>query len=350
MTKQYDYASFYPGQPFPYEQAETPSDYLETALAAERYIASRQLEDADGVYWQEDGQSAYDISLFKGASGIAFFYLELHKATGEQRFADIARSAVLRISRFWRNAADKPVILFPGDIRFGLQLGVPGEGSILALAYKAFKEPEIERALRDIVAFLAENAKRDDEGGAYWNDNGLPISDGGAVLFLARFLEISDDADAKKLAVDAGEHILRSGREVGAGLSFDKSEPPAGDFGPNLETGTAGVAFVLEHVYRLTGDKKYLEAAEKAVTYLKTLLVPQEKGHLLPVRIEHDEPISKATRTSTPRWATMIQTMASCRATTPNRSAIWANAAARSAPDASTIRLPRIPGTTRTST
>ena len=257
---------------------------------------------------------------------------------------------MLRISRFWRNAADKPVILFPGDIRFGLQLGVPGEGSILALAYKAFKEPGIERALRDIVAFLAENAKRDDEGGAYWNDNGLPISDGGAVLFLARFLEISDDADAKKLAVDAGEHILRSGREVGAGLSFDKSEPPAGDFGPNLETGTAGVAFVLEHVYRLTGDKKYLEAAEKAVTYLKTLLVPQEKGHLLPVRIEHDEPISKATRTSTPRWATMIQTMASCRATTPNRSAIWANAAARSAPDASTIRLPRIPGTTRTST
>lgn len=66
MTKQYDYASFYPGQPFPYEQAETSSDYLETALAAERYIASRQLEDADGVYWQEDGQSAYDISLFKG--------------------------------------------------------------------------------------------------------------------------------------------------------------------------------------------------------------------------------------------------------------------------------------------
>ena len=114
MTKQYDYASFYPGQPFPYEQAETPSDYLETALAAERYIASKQLEDDDGVYWQEDGQSAYDISLFKGASGIAFFYLELHKATGEQRFADIARSAVLRISRFWRNAADKPVILFPG--------------------------------------------------------------------------------------------------------------------------------------------------------------------------------------------------------------------------------------------
>ena len=79
MTKQYAYASFYPGQPFPYEQAATPSDYLETALAAERYIASRQLEDADGVYWQEDG-----------------------------------------ISRFWRNAADKPVILFPGDIRFGL--------------------------------------------------------------------------------------------------------------------------------------------------------------------------------------------------------------------------------------
>lgn len=120
MTKQYAYASFYPGQPFPYEQAAAPSDYLETALAAERYIASRQLEDADGVYWQEDGQFAYDISLFKGASGIAFFYLELHKATGEQRFADIARSAVLRISRFWRNAADKPVILFPGDIRFGL--------------------------------------------------------------------------------------------------------------------------------------------------------------------------------------------------------------------------------------
>ena len=107
---------------------------------------------------------------------------------------------------------------------------------------------------------------------------------------------------------------------------------------------------MLEHVYRLTGDKKYLEAAEKAVTYLKTLLVPQEKGHLLPVRIEHDEPISKVTRTSTPRWATMIQTTASCRATTPNRSAIWANAAARSAPDASTIRLPRTPGTTRTST
>ncbi len=45
--------AFAVGRPFPKREAQGPSEYLQAVLDAERYIASHQRENADGIYWED---------------------------------------------------------------------------------------------------------------------------------------------------------------------------------------------------------------------------------------------------------------------------------------------------------
>ena len=76
-------------------QVATDQDYLEHALEAERFIASLRVDGAHGALWRSalDSNEEPGHSMYYGSSGIAIFYLELHRATGERRFLETALSA-----------------------------------------------------------------------------------------------------------------------------------------------------------------------------------------------------------------------------------------------------------------
>ena len=67
-------------------------DLLQQALEVEAFIASCQVDGAAGPRWSRraGGSGSSRNNLYHGNAGVVLFYLELHRATDERRFLDIA--------------------------------------------------------------------------------------------------------------------------------------------------------------------------------------------------------------------------------------------------------------------
>jgi serine/threonine protein kinase len=66
--------------------------HLERALAAGDYLERMKIEDESGLSWK--GQSSVTCSFAHGVSGIGYFLLALHCASGEGGWLDLARGAM----------------------------------------------------------------------------------------------------------------------------------------------------------------------------------------------------------------------------------------------------------------
>ena len=71
------------------------ADYLELSLSAERWIGTLQRPTDHGIAWSHSTERPEVVShtLYNGSAGVLLFYLELHAATGQQRFLDVALAA-----------------------------------------------------------------------------------------------------------------------------------------------------------------------------------------------------------------------------------------------------------------
>lgn len=265
---------FATGLPFPTRRAASPQDYLDAAKAAARYIARFQKTDEDGVYWDGAGTSRGNLTLYNGQAGIAYFIIELARATGDAGLEGTARSATRRLAKRWRDTIDGVPYPFIANLQYGLHLGVAGVGSVLAIAYRRYADPEVARALHEIVDWLRAEATGDADGGVYWADSSTPILDSGVILTLLRIHELFPSDGLRTLIDRAGRHVLASG-EPGprGGLVFNGTKAFRDYSTPNFELGTSGAAYALIRLHRFTGDPAYLHAAEEAVRYLDTVSI-----------------------------------------------------------------------------
>ena len=69
-------------------------DYLDAALAAERWIYASAQQNDRGTLWPADPRDPKSIStnLYTGTPGIVLLYLEAYHATGDKTFLESARS------------------------------------------------------------------------------------------------------------------------------------------------------------------------------------------------------------------------------------------------------------------
>lgn len=276
-------------------QAQSPEDYLATVYAAERFIAEHQHEDADGVYWDNPEGIKHRLSLYSGDSGLAYFYLELAKATNQERFTSIAHRAALHIAKHWRDIVEDPPIRTPFDLtRLSYFGGVSGVGSTLILLYREFPDQQIATAIQEIGQYLLE---RSHVNGTitYWSGSGTLLFDGGIVLFLQQLYETFHDDKVRQLLIASADYLLSTGVERPSGsLDFDQPAHQGATFKrPCYELGTGGIALALAKAYESTHAARYLDAAKRAIQYLYEIRVPQRKGSLLPLRIEADGTLFK---------------------------------------------------------
>lgn len=304
--------AFAVGRPFPKREAQDPSEYLQAVLDAERYIASHQRENADGIYWEDSITDGKHLSLYSGATGILYFYLELYKATYEARFANIVNESARYLVNNWRETTrlDEKHHLFPSSHydeangsaypgeEFSLKIGPGGVGLVLSYVYREFRVDSVKETVTDIASHLIESA-RIDEKGARWSGNTGIYLDGGSFLFLVRYHELflsESDAKTKETVGKVRAFIDEYGKYL---LSTTRTSPNGGyivdgtnlyrEFSmPNLEVGTAGGGYQLSRLYQVTGDERYLDAAREAAVYLRSIAVPQTKGVLIPARVNND--------------------------------------------------------------
>lgn len=122
------------GQAYASRQADSPQEYLDAALQAERFLARNAYETEDGIYWQPPGGGELDQTFYSGTAGILYFYLKLYETTGEKSWRTTAERGANYLAAHWKEFLTSTPTLGLGTEK-GLYFGLGGLGLVLVEAY-----------------------------------------------------------------------------------------------------------------------------------------------------------------------------------------------------------------------
>lgn len=206
---------------------------------------------------------AAGFDLYDGLPGIALFLARLGSLTGEEAFTDLARGA-------WHTVRTE---LERSDAELAVVGAFNGWGalSFAALCLGSWLDDaqllrEAEEHARRIPDLLDRHPTFDVIGGA-----------AGAAAVLLALHEVVPSPWVLRAARSCGDQLLATAHPMADGIGWSPEpsrQPPLAGF----SHGAAGIAWALAALYRATGDGRYLEAAEGAMAYERTLFVPRRRN------------------------------------------------------------------------
>ncbi len=292
--------TYKPVNPFPTRRAQSPRDYLDAALAAEAWIRTFEHVSDDGTYWQQDTSQPLDITLYSGSAGVTYFYMKLAEVTGSDAFAAKARSGLSYVAAHWRDLLLPEQAAFQDDregvpgVHLGAHMGVGGVGLVLIEGAKTFAKNDEASAYRqaaeEIGRFYTDEAVQHGEDGPYWTGSPALLMDGGIVLFLIALYEAFGNQQLLEFIKAAGAQYLHWGaKSPRGGIDFNGAGIETPFDWPNFAFGSAGSGYLLAQLFRITGDKTYLEVARECGDFLDAVAVPQTNGKLIPHKLGGDD-------------------------------------------------------------
>ncbi len=263
---------------------------LARALEVEAFLASCRIEGEAGARWRRTPDSGTNPphTLYHGSAGVALFYLELHRATGDDQYLEVAVSAGDEIVRHIGELESATV---------GFYSGWPGYLLVLNELGKASLEPRFregaQRALRKMMeqseplgAGLGwiEPMPFSDITGMTGDREVLDLSIGaagaGLVLLYAHRQRLDDRALG--WARQTADRLLEMSIETPSGPNWlMMSDMPFPFTAPNFAHGAAGVGYFLADLFRETDEAAYLDAALAAAGYVQAKTEPSGDGILV---------------------------------------------------------------------
>ncbi len=257
-------------------------DTLEHAVLAAAWLESISIETEHGLTWpiSPDEPDTISYDLYHGTPGVILFFIELHRATGEARYLEIARRAG---DDLLANLAEEDM---------GLYSGLAGQAFVLMRLGEATGEWRFTNATRVAISTL-DRLSEGVGSNIHWNDS-TDIISGSAGIGLAclSLFDGLNDIRALGMAIGAGNNLVA---EANPGNQPDQlSWPMTKDYPrlmPNFSHGTAGVAFFLAVLHthlqeqEMESDVDYLEAARAGARRL-IALADRESGF----RVFHHTP------------------------------------------------------------
>jgi lantibiotic modifying enzyme len=266
------------------------ADYLELSLSAERWIATLRRPTDHGVAWSHSTERSEVVShtLYNGSAGILLFYLELHAATAQPRFLDVALAAADELAAYasatkWQSCA--------------MYTGWPGLAFALGEAARLSGQRHYAAAAAQCLDRLHASAHRLGAG-IGWIEP-MPFSDihgfkgdreiydasvgaagAGFVLLYAARTRLHPDALA--WATEVGERLLEVAQRTEAGLNWALMSDMPFPWNPsNFAHGGAGVGAFMAMLYEATQDQRFLNAAKDAASHLMHIAHVVGEGHLV---------------------------------------------------------------------
>ena len=245
------------------QQGAAPSSaaFTSTAVDAAKWVRASAIKTEHGLEWPSDPRdpTSANTTLYAGSPGPILFLLELHHATGNPEFL---RDAKL--------GADELLATIDATPPTGLYSGVAGTGYTLGEVYRATKDPKYADGVRKVVARLAATAKPIGAGVEWTNVNDIIGGTAGTGLFLLHAARTLRSDDAVALATRAGRRLLEVGVPEQGGTKWTMS-PEFPRLMPNFSHGTAGIAYFLAELYRATKERVFLDGALSGARYLKAV-------------------------------------------------------------------------------
>ncbi len=245
----------------------TKEELVQEAVDIGNQLVSNAIYDNGGCNWiyfdyifkaNRYNIQTLDDSLYAGRTGVALFLAALSKITGDNKFRQVALSALLPIS----NSIEK------GDISKKNQkseVGLLGTGGIVYSLVKIsdfLAEPSLLEIAKIAVKQLTTNI--------ITNDNKLDMMFGvaGAIPGLLNLYSQTRDREILDIATICGNHLLarRNNTNPRAWVTIENAKPLTG-----FSHGAAGISLSLLRLYDATQNIAFLEAAKEAIEYEKSV-------------------------------------------------------------------------------
>lgn len=254
------------------EQKED-STWLTYALETEKYLQTAQIDQANGIAWRvmpDSSTTTPDLSLYSGTPGIVLFYLELYKASKDNRYLNKAKAGADFL------LASLPDTAVSAD-NVGLYTGLAGIGYTLAETHRRTDEEKYRTGLIKTIDLLERSAEKTTLGVHWGNTTDIVYGAAGIGLFLHDVADEYNLPKADSLSWQIGVQLLEQMTREEDGLRW-KMRPEMDIYMDNFSHGTAGVAYYLLNLHVRTEDLRFLEAAVSAGNWL--LSHSNEQGQL----------------------------------------------------------------------
>jgi len=258
--------------------AAAPSRHLTLARDAARWLRATAIVEGDTTAWRAvpDSKAAPRADLYYGTSGVALFFLELYKATGDEADRAMAeRGARWLIARAkadgdgfcWEVPDDDGKIVHDP----GLYTGASGIGAAFLDLHRHLKVDAYRRYAAGAAAWVAARPIGE------WKKYDIIYGAAGAALFLVRASRELGEPRFLQAAVRLGEHLIACAMREKEGIRWRMSETWERLY-PNFSHGTSGIAYALATLHAATKDERFLAAARQAADWLAAHRLKTDAG------------------------------------------------------------------------
>ncbi|MGW4523988.1 type 2 lanthipeptide synthetase LanM family protein [Amycolatopsis sp. NPDC004378] len=254
------------------------ADYLAAAKAVGNRLEKLAVRRGDDLYWlgltafQEQywDLTALDVDLYGGVSGIALFLAYLGRATGENRYTALAEGGLSTVRRLTARGSAHTTQL-------GAFSGLGSPIHLLTHLGVLWDRPELLDEAVDLAAgvtgLVGDDVQLDVLGGA-----------AGCVGALAALHRHRPDPALLAAVGRCGDHLLATALPQAAG-ALGWRTPLADRPLTGFAHGAAGIGWALATAAELTGQRRFADAADRALAYERTLFLP-ERGNWPDLRAE----------------------------------------------------------------
>lgn len=258
-------------------QIDPADDTLQRVLEVEAFIASCRVDNNNGTTWARipDGSGSGRHTLYHGSAGVILFYLELHRAAGDQRFLDTAIAGGDELLATV-DAANESIAIYSG---------LPGYIFVLTELSLASGQSRFRDAAVAMVAQMGERAEPLGSG-IGWIEP-IPFSDITGITGEREVLDLSIgsggagvgflyahrhglDERALDWARQTADRLIEMSVDGEGGPNWlMMADMPFPFDAPNFAHGAAGVGYFLADLHRATGEQRYLDVAIAAAGYVE---------------------------------------------------------------------------------
>lgn len=265
--------------------------YLNTAIDVAKWLDQNVVEKEYGKAWKISsgaGQSGgdnlaekmTDRSIYSGAAGVGYFYIQLYEATGNKEYFHQAIEAGEYLLNTYRDELGK---------KPGIHGGLAGEGLYAELLYKKTGEQKYRDYAIKAGNTIYEQATIKPD---HFEWGGIPdyMGDGSVVAYWLYLYELTKDEKFIGYAKEYLDYIITFHTEKEDGTVFWKffdihnyfPELPEGGILPNFAHGTAGIVYLLTKYYEASKDETYLTLAKKGFDFLENIAINNGDASIVP--------------------------------------------------------------------
>ncbi|OUL26882.1 hypothetical protein BV378_12215 [Nostoc sp. RF31YmG] len=224
------------------------------------WLAPQYLMEAQRFQIQPMGHN-----LFDGSFGVASFLAALTQVTPKIGFRDLGLGALQSFRQ------DLRTTLFADSLKeIGIG-GAVGGGAIVYVLTRVSQFLEESTLLEDatqVASLISSDIVAADK---YFN---IISGTAGAILGLLALHTISPNSEILEKAILCGNHLLNN--RVASESGYRTWATADGKLLTGFSHGAAGIAYALLRLYKASGETAFLEAAEEAIAYERSVFISEQ--------------------------------------------------------------------------